>query len=302
MSTMSGVDSSNHTSQSEDKDRANTTMTLHGFMPYIGSEKLPDLSPFVMKVICYCKLTRFPFKFVQDPQFFKSAPRGMVPWMEILDVENKSDTHGNQNEDENQSPNNNDNTKELDKTKESKIISDSSMIIEFLEERLGQNNSLDAGLTLEQRAISTAFIHMIEEAFFFNAFAYTRMASDAGFKVTRHVYFHYLDDEAFSALAAQFRERLKLRCELQGISRKTEEERISWGQKEILAMSNLLGNKQYMLRDEKPSVLDCVVYGFLLNMIEERKHYEFCPLRQFLLKQSNLVNYVERLTEEMKGL
>ena len=121
--------------------------------------------------------------------------------MEVLDLENKPDTDNNTNENDNRSLDNNDKTKELNKAKEGKIISDSSMIIEFLEERLGQNNSLDAGLTLEQRAISTAFIHMIEEAFFFNAFAYTRMASDEGFKVTRHVYFHYLDDEAFSALA-----------------------------------------------------------------------------------------------------
>ena len=210
----------------------------------------------------------------------------MVPWMEF----NESPSN---NQKENQDAND---------TTSIKTISDSSMIIDFLEEKLGQKNSLDAELTTEQKAISTAFIHMIEEAFFFNAFAYTRMASDEGFKITRQVYFHYLDDQAFSALELQFRERLKLRCELQGISRKPERERISWGQKEILAMANLLGNKQYMLRDEKPSVLDCVVYGFLLNMIEERKHYTFCPLRQFLMQQENLVNYIERLTEEMKNL
>jgi glutathione S-transferase len=98
---------------------------LYGFAPVWG---LADLSPFVMKVDTYLRLSGLPYKLVPfSMETMAASPKGKLPY--IVDGE--------------------------------QVIADSSFILEYCQHTYG--NPLDAELTGAQRAIGHATVRMLEE-------------------------------------------------------------------------------------------------------------------------------------------
>ena len=90
-------------------------ITLHKFVPAWG---LPDISPFCVKVETYLRMTGAEYRTVVSDS--RKAPKGKCPYIEH----------------------------------DGRVISDSSMIIEYLESR--SSSPMDSDLTAQERAISTA--------------------------------------------------------------------------------------------------------------------------------------------------
>merc|ERR1719154_432379 len=85
---------------------------------------------------------------------------------------------------------------------------------------------------------------------------------------------------------------MRLRCHLQGISRHQLEEIWEFARKDLKAVSEILGDKPFLLGDE-PSTVDCVLFGHIVQFLYIDIGF---PQREVLVNEcQNLVALVERI-------
>lgn len=120
------------------------------FAPAFG---LPNASPFCMKLETWLRMAGLPFETVNDGMRVMKAPKGKLPY--IVDDDGS-------------------------------VVSDSSLIIEHLQQRRGI--ALDAALTPAERGVATAFRRLFEENLYW-AVLHTRWVDDAGWALTREAFF-----------------------------------------------------------------------------------------------------------------
>ena len=205
-------------------------ITVHQFVPAWG---LPDLSPFCIKINTYLKMAGLPHKVVTSD--VRKAPRGKLPYIED----------------------------------EGKFVSDSGHIIEHLKQRYG--DPLDGHLTAQERAIGFAFQSMLEEHFYFVQL-YIRFQNDAGWEVYKGSLAEYgrrigVPGFLTPILLHQVRSKTKQQLHLQGTGRHSLEEVTSIGKRQLDAVSNMLGEKPFLL-GEKPTSFDACIYAFLIGLLE----------------------------------
>jgi len=198
---------------------------LHQFAPAFG---LPNASPFCMKLETYLRMASLPFELVNSGDVLK-APKRKLPYI---------DDDGT-------------------------LVADTSFIIEHLKARYG--DPLDAALSPQQRAVTTAFQRLFEENLYW-AVVQTRWADDAGWQKTRQAFFGTLPAPLRWFLPTLARRGLLAEMRGQGMGRHSAAEIQAIGCRDVTAVADFLADKPYML-GEQPSSLDATAHAFLANLL-----------------------------------
>ena len=229
-------------------------ITLHKFVPAWG---LSDISPFCVKVETYLRMTGAEYRTVVSDS--RKAPKGKCPYIEH----------------------------------DGRVISDSSMIIEYLESR--SSGPMDSDLTAQERAISTAFKAMLEEQLYFVEL-WTRWVDPSGWKIYRPIIIGLGTELGVPKFIIPFLEPLirsnaRRTAYLQGTGRHSPEEIHRIGVNIVTALSDWLEDKPYML-GSKPHLIDATAYAFVAGWLWGP--FEGA-IKDQVLQQTNLVRYCERM-------
>ncbi|MGR9073834.1 MAG: glutathione S-transferase family protein [Gammaproteobacteria bacterium] len=226
---------------------------LHQFKPCWG---IPNLSPFCVKVETYLRIAGLPYQAVVDLP--AKGPKGKLPFIED----------------------------------DGKIIADSRLIVEYLEETYG--HKLDGHLTEEQSAASVAILRLLDESLYWYG-AYARWQySDANLHVTQDAVFAALPPLLQSVAAFFIRRSMIKKIVGQGTGRLLPDEIFHLAEIDLNALSVLLGDKPYLLGN-KPSSIDAAAFGYLINILECPVE---SPIKDYALAKNNLCDYCRRMKTE----
>ena len=224
---------------------------------FVPAWGLPDISPFCVKVETYLRMTGAEYKVVVSDS--RRAPKGKCPYIEY---------DGN-------------------------LISDSSTIIEYLEIRT--STPMDADLTPQERAISSALKAMLEDQFYFVGL-WTRWVDPLGWKIYRPVITQLGTELGVPKLLIPLfepiiRSKMKRTAYLQGTGRHSPDEIRRIGTNVITALSDWLESKDFML-GKTPHLIDATAYAFITAWL-------WGPfkgvIQDHLSQRVNLVQYCERM-------
>lgn len=218
-----------------------------------AQEKLANSGIFCMKLESYLKLMKIDHTVTSTTSVGKS-PKKTMPYIE----------------------------------KDGEFISDSRLIIEMLDAKMPV--PIDQHLTSEQRALSTAYIAMLENHLV-QVLAYYRWQSDSGWSQFSRLMFSGAPAVIRVLIGGVMRKGMIKNLYKNGIGRHTEPEVRSFGQKDIDSLANLLGNKPYVFGD-KISLLDLVMFSVLSNILHGQVDM---PLVAITKSHSNLVAHAERV-------
>lgn len=213
----------------------------------------PNLSHFCVKIETYLRMAELPYEIVETLPL--KAPLGKLPYLED----------------------------------QGEKIADSRFIIRYLQTQYG--DTLDAHLTELEKATAKAWQRLIEEHLYWLSM-YTRWNySNANWQQNKRAIFNVLPVVVRDCVALIYRYLIKKQIYGQGTGRLNEDQIFALANEDISALSVFLGEKDYFMGD-KPSTIDAVVYGFLVNIIA-------CPIESPLkndaLDQKNLVEYCQRI-------
>lgn len=200
---------------------------LYQFAPAFG---LPNASPFCMKLETYLRMTGLAFEIPQASiRHLQRAPKGKLPYIED----------------------------------DGKLVADSSLIIDYLKTAYG--DTLDAWLDATQRATALAFARLMEENLYW-AVLYTRWVEPQGWEKTRPAFFGQLPAPLQWFVPALARRGLVRELHGHGMGRHSRNEIIAIGQRDISALADFLGDKDYFMGSQ-PCSLDASAYAFVANLI-----------------------------------
>ena len=212
-------------------------------------------APFPLKLAAWLRMVGLDFEWVVENNPGK-GPKGKSPWIEDGEVR----------------------------------MGDSDLIIEYLTAKHGIAD-LDAHLTAEQRALSTATQRMLEDHYhqcfehqlFFGRGGSTRLAEFG--KSLGPIMGMIVPPIMGRSFAKQLHAR--------GIGRHADEVIVAKGCADIDALDALLGDSDYFHGDE-PSRIDACVFGFLgVSVYVEGDN----PLYRHAASKPRLVRYCERMRE-----
>jgi hypothetical protein len=163
-------------------------------------------------------------------------------------------------------------------------ISDSDLIVSFLKTALFDP---DADLTPAQKAVG----HLVQ-----------RTLEDHLYWV--NLYYEFFDDNGsdfffksayggHSALTEMIRDDFAARTYGQGTGRYTPQEIVDKAGKDLLAVSQVLGDHEFLLGTDKPTSFDAAVFGLTLSVFQARGMHP--ELTDFARGISNLGQYIKRL-------
>lgn len=220
----------------------------------------PNFSPFCVKLETYLKLAEIPYEKVYTSNTSRNTKR-LMPYVEV----------------------------------DGQIRGDSTLIIDWLIQMHGDRADIDSWLTQEQKAVSRAFISMVEDHI--TPFGvYYRWVDAIGWPQFYNLVFARapkLIKWLFSRIIAK---RVKLRLNLQGVGRFTEDEMMHLMAKDFTALSTYLANKPFFFGD-KPSLLDISVFSIFGNLIKvpiETSLKELALKSQF----ANLQAHTQRMLDK----
>ena len=214
---------------------------------------LPSASPFVLKVETYLRMTEVPFKvtIMNDP---RGAPKKKLPVL-------------------------------VDDGKE---IPDSGAIVAHLKKKYG--DKLDEKLTPEQRGLAHAVRRMLEESTYF-VVMYARWIYPPGWERTKQVFFGRMPALVRAFLPGMLQKNIRKMLYGQGVGRHSHEEIMALGNADLDALSQILGDKPYLLGAE-PTSIDATGYGFLAQVM-------YTPFEDEVMQHAktlkNLVAYADRM-------
>jgi glutathione S-transferase len=213
---------------------------------------LPDPSPFVMKAEVFLKMAGLPY--TAETGSMRKAPKGKLPY--IVD--------------------------------DGEAVADSTFIRFHLEKKY--HVDFDRGLTPEQRAVAWAFEKMLDDHFYW-AVVKDRWLDNANFAKGPRRFFRGLPAPIQPIVAAIVRRKIRQRLHGQGMGRHSAEEITALATRSIVATSDFLGSKPYMMGDA-PTGLDATVFAFvaatLCPVFES-------PIRLVAERHDNLKSYVGRM-------
>jgi glutathione S-transferase len=217
-----------------------------------------DASPFCAKVEAYLKMANLPYEVKASAMNLRKAPKGKLPY--IVD--------------------------------DGKTIADSSFIIKYLNDKTG--NSVDGHLSVEEKAISHAFIKMIDENLYW-VLLHGRWKLDHNIETLNSEFFGSIPFPLNKIIASKARKDALLALHKHGMGRHTDEEICEIGNSDLLALSNFLGNKNFFFGD-KPSTLDATAYAILAQMI--RVNSFKAPAFDKAKTYQNLVDFTNRFHDK----
>lgn len=213
---------------------------------------LPEVSPYVTKAEVQLKMAGLAYR--KEPARPTDSPKGQVPFI---------------NDD-------------------GELIADSTFIRAHLEQKYGFD--LDEGLTPVERSQSWAIERMIENHFGWTM-AYTRWLMPENFAKGPAHFFDDAPEHIRDELRQQVLEQVGAALRAVGVGRHAPGEIIDLGDRSLLALSELLGEKPYLL-GERPSGVDATAFAMLAAVLTP---YFDSPLRERALEYLNLTAYVDRM-------
>ena len=227
-------------------------VTLYSFGPNFGLE---DPSPFVLKVITYCKVAGIPYQSKANAANLSKAPKGKLPFIED----------------------------------QGQIIADSFFIIQHFQHKAGTNP--DQHLSDEQKAVTQLAIKSIEESLYWCIVYYRWLDADS-WPVIKQAFFGGMPQPLRFIVPVIAKRKVKANLIHQGIGRHSDQEVLIIAQEILNNLSILLGDKNYFFNNQV-SLLDIVAYAFLSQiMIAEGINN---PLIKTAREYTNLVDFCQRI-------
>ncbi len=214
-------------------------ITLFAFGARFGVQ---DLSPFVLKVDAYMRMTGIPFQVKSGFHNLKTAPKGKLPYIQ---------------DDE-------------------QLIADSTLIIQHLKQH--HNANLDADLSEAEQATANLVIRALDDSFYW-CLVYARWLREDSWQIVKPAFFKKMPFPLRYIAPYVARRRIRQACHNQGISRHCDTEVLAMAHQVLQDLSVLLGNKDYFFGD-KPSTLDATVFGFLAQIIISELKTAITPIAQ----------------------
>jgi glutathione S-transferase len=216
---------------------------------------LPEVSPFCTKAEVQLKMAALPYrKELAKPE---ESPRGQLPFI---------DDNGER-------------------------IADSHFIRAHIERKYGVD--LDEGLDAAERAQAWAVERMLENHFNW-ASGYARWIIPANFEIGPARFFDDVPEPIRAKVREEVRGRVANRLFEVGMMRHSVEEIVDLGDRSLLALSALLGDKSYLM-GERPSGVDATMFGMLAGILTT---FFDSPLRRRAESYPNLVAYTARLMRQ----
>jgi len=226
---------------------------------------LPSLSPYCLKVETWLRLAGLKYENVDHKNKYKSK-KGQLPFVEVNGEE----------------------------------IADSAIIIKELGTRYNQN--LDAGLTDEQKIVSHATISMVENHFAWVVKSFTYNNPEAlvkGFKLDMKQTmpkFKSLPAFVLNLCFKQYMKSAAKKVRAHGLGVHKPEEIEEFGHNDLMALSDLLGDKQFFFGDA-PTSLDVVTFANLAQVVYMDKEVAY-SLRDWMAEHcANLVDFCNRMKD-----
>jgi glutathione S-transferase len=171
-------------------------------------------------------------------------------------------------------------------------VSDSSFIIEYLKAKHG--DSLDKGLTDEERGICVAIQRLLEEHLYWVGMYARWQYTDENWQVNKKAIFGVMPPIVRDVAAVVYRRLIKKQIYGHGMARHKEEEVFHLGCLDMDALSKILANKLYFMGDV-PTSIDASAFGMLVNTL-------FNPIESLVKdygrEQKNLVDYCHRMMQK----
>merc|ERR1712244_70618 len=235
---------------------------------FTRSPQIPSISPFCLKLESWLKLHGIKYQNIDHKCKFRSR-KGMLPFVEI-------------NGDE---------------------IADSNMIIETLAKKF--DKEMPAQLSQDQKNVQHAMIAMVENHLHWTIVHWRSKDVDNTLKGYQLNLQTAIGSKAPASLLNFYfkytfcRKGLK-KVKAHGLGVHTAEEIEQFGKKDLQALSEMLGDKEFFFGDE-PAMLDLVVYSHVAQLVMIEKDYP-CSLRDYLEADcKNLVGLVNRMKDRCWG-
>ncbi len=217
---------------------------------------LPNLSPFCVKLETYLRMAGIDY----EPVFGFDNSKNKKKQMPFVDIDGE-------------------------------IIGDSTLIIDHLVKKFG--DKVDYRLSTIEIATSQAFQTMLENHF--NKFIpWFRWVDKKGFAQFREQAFIGVPIVVKTFLAPLVARKVAKSLYAEGTGRLTEDEMLHLAKKDLDAISNYLGSREYFF-GEQPSMIDAVIFATVGNVILSNIDI---PLRDLAYKYDNLVRHSNRMMQK----
>lgn len=237
------------------------TTTIYGYVPAFG---VPDISPYVSKVINYMSFTGIPYEHrTQDlATLDQDSPHGKLPY--IVEPDGRK-------------------------------IGDSNTIIAYFKDLYG--DKLDADMSTQERSVALAFNRLVEEHLYWSGIIQPRWQDDAGWEV----YVPYIVQGAEVTPEMRqglddFRARILAEFNGQGMGRRPEAVVFEFFKADIDALSDFLDDKTYFMGPQLRSI-DASVYATLRQIADQPQQWMGTG---YVQSKPNLVAYLARIRDEYK--
>jgi isoprene-epoxide---glutathione S-transferase len=229
---------------------------VYGFTPSWG---LPDISPFVTKVVNYLTMADIPFEYKIQPlgTLATVSPTAKLPY--ILD--------------------------------DGKQINDSTTIINYLKDKYG--DKLDSNLSDSEKAVGLAFQRMVEENVYWSGIIYARWRNPEVFAVYLPSFVPPGQEPAPEFLEAMGNYRLKIwgAASGHGMGLRTDEDVLVNLKVDLDALSAFLADKPFFMGEE-PTSYDATIYSTFRHIADVPWDWAG---RDYARSKSNLLAYAERM-------
>jgi len=169
-------------------------------------------------------------------------------------------------------------------------IADSNFCIRFLEKEFQVD--VDLHLSDRERAIGHSIRTMLEENTYW-ALAYTRMVSAYGAASRERIFGLRILPLKYLARSLA-KKQIKEYMWSHGLGRHTEQELYAIAERDLLAVSEILGQKKFLLGD-KPCLADATVFAFIAGSAWDMPE---CPIAELIKsKAQNLEKHAQRMKE-----
>lgn len=222
---------------------------------YPAAFEEPTASPFCMKSICMLQASGIPYELVEtfDP---RQAPKAKLPFIEV----------------------------------DGQQVPDSEQIRAFIE--TAADLDFDEGLSERERGISRAMIRMVEEHIYF-AIVADRWAEDDNWVHLQSTFFKQIPAILRGFVTRSIRKGALAQLNGQGMGRHSSEERFDRVRRDLIAIREVLGDKDFLFGDH-PTAADYSTVPMLRASIVTPVEK---PIGAFIKGDSILMSYVTRGTD-----
>lgn len=216
---------------------------------------LPEISPYCTKAEVHLKMAGLPYR--KEQAMPDASPKGQLPFIEDAGV----------------------------------TVADSTFIRAHIENKYGFD--FDRGLDANGRAQAWAIERMLENQLQF-ASSYFRWLVPVNFAKGPAHFFDNAPEAIRDKLRSDVQARVAETMKAVGITRHFPDEIVWLGERSLMALSALLGNKRYLFGD-RPCGTDATAFAVLAGLLTP---FFDSPLRRRAETYTNLVDYTDRMMDE----